>query len=109
MEGTRASGVFDVSLEPGWNLVGYPLWFPADVYGVEVVLGSTAFSWGEAVSFGWVSPLWTSYESETYIPTANIETWYGYWVECYASNLALRFNWENMSTKALSRWQPSPT
>lgn len=108
MSGDPDLGVIDIPLEIGWNLVGYPLWFPSDVNGVEVMMGTLPLSWGEAVGIGLVGSHLTGFDTGTgsYVQTLQLETWHGYWMECYADNLSLRFHWENMPQTALRRWQP---
>lgn len=96
MTGTRDEEPAVVPLGEGWNLVGYPLWFPGPVEGVRVSRGGQELGWSAALSMGWVSAFMTySQGLDDYSDTLGLEAWHGYWIAAQLPGTNLVFDWRN--------------
>ena len=98
----------DVTLNNGWTLVGYPLWFPSDLMGVSVVYGGSTITWADAVSANLVGADIHGYDNATgaYTTGTALDTWHGYWFWANQPGVVLVFDYEAMPMTALRRWQP---
>ncbi len=107
MDGVIDEGLSTIALEAGWNLIGYPLWFPSDLFGVRVLRYGVAYSWGEAIALNYVGAQAFGYDPVTgYSAGTRLDTWHGYWVNANVSGLMLVFNPETMPIYGLQRWEP---
>jgi hypothetical protein len=76
---------FDITLNPGWNLIGDPFLLDIDWTKVAVVDGGVVKTHDQAVSTGAIGSALYSYVSGTYILNFKISPWAGYWVRAYRS------------------------
>jgi len=106
MEGQKDLGQVTVPLDLGWNLIGYPLWFPSNVGGVKVLHDGLIYDWGDAVSAGILDGMLYTYGGSAYVPTEQLNTWHGYWLASYVPGASLIFDWQTMPTTALRPWNP---
>ncbi len=106
MSGTMDSEPVLVDLEAGWNLIGYPLWFPSHVNGIQVLFDGSSYTWPEAVAAGLVGGELTTYDGLAYESTTSLDAWHGYWVAAYVPGLRLEFSWELMPTTLQRPWDP---
>ncbi len=100
-EGTPANPnlPFDVTLNPGWNMLGNPFWKDAsgqdiviDWLKVDVVLpGGAIVTHDQAVSQGLISNALYGYVAGTYALEFSIQPWRGYWVRAF-QNVTLRID-----------------
>jgi len=71
----------------GWNMIGAPFLFPVDWNAVSVVADGVAYSLGDAVQLGYISPVLVSYINGDYsysvAPSGRLEPFQGYWVRTY--------------------------
>jgi hypothetical protein len=71
----------------GWNMIGAPFLFPVDWNAVSVVADGVAYSLGDAVQLGYISPVLVSYVNGDYsysvAPAGRLEPFQGYWVRTY--------------------------
>ncbi len=96
MAGDFAVDPVIIPLEPGWNLVGYPLWFPSWIDGVRVTDGNAVLTWEQALTSNWVSGM-VSYDParDDYVLAQQLLAWHGYWASALRSGLSLVFDWHN--------------
>ncbi|HPF36496.1 MAG TPA: FlgD immunoglobulin-like domain containing protein [Candidatus Krumholzibacteria bacterium] len=106
MEGAKDLGSIEIPLAPGWNLLGYPLWFSSHVNGITVLHQGTAYAWGDAVSAGLVDGSLQHFDGAAYQPVTALDAWHGYWLACYADGVILRFRWDEMPTTLQRPWDP---
>ncbi|MBD3222487.1 hypothetical protein GF314_14725 [bacterium] len=87
-----------VDLNPGWNIVGYPIWFPASLAGIEVTSGGTSYTWDEAITAELISPSVYAYDpsAQTYVPVTSMQAWQGYFLRALADDVQLTFDYEAM-------------
>ncbi len=99
MEGRRDQEAVQVPLQPGWNLVGYPLWFSGSLAGVMVKEAGTTRSFADAVAAGLVVADVLDFDTvaEAYAATTQLEPWHGYWLAALAPGLSLDFAYWNMN------------
>lgn len=85
IQGTAADTTrpFDISLNPGWNMIGDPFTFDIDWTRIQIVDGATTLSYDQAVAAGIIGPSLYSYVSGTYILDFRLSPWKGYWVRSY--------------------------
>lgn len=97
----------EISLEPvslpmaqGWNLIGYPLWFPGAMENVQVEHLNKTYSWEQATSDGLVlgSVMGFNIGTDQYEVVQDLETWNGYWYGILEEDVSLVFDWENFMT-----------
>lgn len=71
----------------GWNMIGAPFLFPVDWNAVSVVADGVAYSLGDAVQMGYISPVLVSYVNGDYsysvAPAGRLEPFQGYWIRTY--------------------------
>ncbi|MGD9548802.1 MAG: FlgD immunoglobulin-like domain containing protein [Candidatus Krumholzibacteriia bacterium] len=97
MAGDRALGGSTLPLDPGWNLVGNPLWFPGPVEGIMVEHAGMSYTFADAVAMGLVAAGVWDYDAtlDDYVDTPIIDPWHGYWIGSLTEGAALRFDWPN--------------
>ncbi|MBU2500613.1 hypothetical protein KJ682_04695 [bacterium] len=97
MAGDRALGGVTLALDPGWNLVGNPMWFPGPVEGMVVQHGGMSYSFPDAVNLGLVAAGVWDYDAalDDYVEASILDPWRGYWIGALAEGVALRFDWPN--------------
>lgn len=96
------------TLRPGWNLVGYPLWFPGDLAGLTVVQGGREMSYAAAAAAGLVGTTAFDYDGERYTATRTLLPWRSFWLACHADSLELRCDHEVMAQHDPSSWPAPP-
>ncbi|HPF69813.1 MAG TPA: FlgD immunoglobulin-like domain containing protein, partial [Candidatus Krumholzibacteria bacterium] len=96
MTGERTLTTVPLPLESGWNLIGYPLWFPGPVESVRVTLGGVTLPWPDALLLNWVSGM-VDYDQvqDDYVGTVDLQAWHGYWVAAMQPGTTLSFSWPN--------------
>jgi hypothetical protein len=101
MEGGRAAGGVSLPLRNGWNLFGYPIWFPGSLAGLMVRTPTALLTYDEAVAANLVSAFAYDYDapSDDYVATSQLDTWHGYWLAAYADSLSLWCDYRNMTGK----------
>lgn len=84
-EGTTANPTqpFDISLAPGWNMIGDPFLVDIDWTKVSVVDGGVVKTFDQAVSSAAIGAGLYTYQSGTYILDFRLTPWRGYWVRAY--------------------------
>ena len=97
-----------VSLDEGWTLVGYPMWFPSDVVGIEVHFAGNTYYWAEAVAANIIGAEVVGYDdiADVYSWDTALDTWHGYWFWSNQPGVSLVFYFDMMPTSTLRRWQP---
>ncbi|MFH2051548.1 MAG: choice-of-anchor D domain-containing protein [bacterium] len=102
MTGVRVEEPLAVELRQGWNLVGYPLWFPASVAGLTVEKDGISYTWAGAVAAGLVSPQVYDYDPVLgdYVLTVGLEAWRGYWIAAHAAGVSVVFDYRSMVAPA---------
>ncbi len=102
MTGDRVEEPLAVGLRQGWNLVGYPLWFPASVAGLMVEKDGISYTWTGAVAAGLVSPQVYDYDPVLgdYVLTVELEAWRGYWIAAHAPGVSVVFDYRAMMAPA---------
>jgi len=108
MEGNKDLDGALVPLHNGWTLIGYPMWFPGDVAGVQVEFESALYDWWNAVSAGIVSGVVYDYDASLgdYVATESLETWHGYWIAGLQDGVVLRFDYPNFLAGASAASRP---
>jgi len=106
MTGERDTGAISIPLDAGWNMIGYPLWFPSHVNGITVQHAGSDYAWGDAVGAGLVDGSLYDYNGSTYVPTTDLAAWHGYWLAALTDGVTLRFRWDEMPTTAQRPWDP---
>ena len=96
MSGTPAYESVAIPLATGWNLFGYPIWFPGFTDGIRVSSGGITVAWADAQAAGWVSGI-MGYDQaqDDYVGATELVPWTGYWVASMRSDLAIHFSWLN--------------
>ncbi len=91
-EGDIVSGVYEVSLQAGWNLVSNPYNTDVLLSNIEITKdGETGLTWADAATDGWVNNSiyyydgldWGgtySFESAGGLSEAKLSPWTGYWL-----------------------------
>jgi hypothetical protein len=85
-----------IPMDPGWNLIGNPMWFPGPVENIQVQYGGTTYDWQNAVVAGLVSNTVYDYDpvSGQYVNTLDMVPWHGYWVNALTSGVLLVYEWD---------------
>ena len=92
MTGAYASGMQEIALSSGWNLIGHPLEVSVPLSLVQVSDGSQTLSLAEAGSAGWLQAALYSYDSgyAAVAPSSGVlQPWAGYWLLAYLDDLTL--------------------
>jgi len=96
MTGERKEEPTIVTLDQGWNLTGYPLWFPGPVEGVRVRLNGAERNWNDALAANWISSFMDySQALDDYVDTLSLSAWHGYWIAAAESGTELVYDWHN--------------
>jgi hypothetical protein len=74
---------FDISLAPGWNMIGDPFLVDIDWTKIKIVDGSVVKSFDQAVSTGAIGAGLYTYQSGTYVLDFKLTPWRGYWVRSF--------------------------
>lgn len=106
MGGEKILTSIELPLAEGWNMLGYPLWFPSHLNGITVLQGGTRYAWGDAVAAGLVDGTLYGYDGAGYVPTTELAAWHGYWIAALQSDVSLRFRWDEMPTTLQRPWDP---
>ncbi|MBU8922550.1 MAG: hypothetical protein KOO63_12100 [Bacteroidales bacterium] len=85
-----------IDLNPGWNLLGNPMWFPCPVDGIMVNYEGQTYDWDSANNIGLVAPL-QDYDrvTDSYYQTFDMVAWQGYWFRSYYPGISLTFHYPN--------------
>ncbi len=85
IQGTPADATrpFDISLAPGWNMIGDPFLFDIDWTKSQIVDGGVVKTYDQAVSSAAIGAALYSYQSGTYVLDFRLTPWRGYWVRAY--------------------------
>lgn len=80
--------VFEIPLNPGWNMIGCPFTFPIDWTRVSVRTASGVLDHDTAVSSGKIGVAMYTFRSNgmgggTYALDFSLTPWVGYWVKAY--------------------------
>ena len=105
MQGRRDTGVIDIPIANGWNLLGYPLWFTLPLGNVRVVHEGVSYSYADALAANLVSGSvygWNTAAAQ-YQTSTDLAAWNGYWVAAYQPDVSLRFDYRYLyDAKALA-------
>lgn len=95
MEGDMATESVVLPLTPGWNLVGYPLWFPGDLENLDVEYQGQTMPWSGAVEGGLVSGSMIGFHtaSASYYTTSSFSAYQAYWVSSLVEGVNLVFDY----------------
>jgi hypothetical protein len=99
MDGTRDLNGVSVPVQDGWTLMGYPLWFTGDLYGVKVDHDGTRYDFADAVNAGLVSGFVYDYDAATggYVTETALHAWHGYWFAGHTTGLSLWFDYQDQT------------
>jgi len=85
-------GDFDISLDEGWTLWGYPHGVAQDWANCLITDGTDTYSPADAAAAGWIQLIVYGYDDGYYqVPTENaqVEPWKAYWLLAYETGLHL--------------------
>ncbi len=85
----------EIPLVPGWNLIGYPMWFPGPFEGIHVFYNNGEYDWQTAINMGLVSTGVLTFDNTTgeYFNAIDLQPWNGYWINALQPGVSLWFHW----------------
>ncbi len=100
MDGNFSEELVTVDGREGWNLVPYPVWFPASVSGLRIVNNGTTYTWDEAVAASMISPTVYGFANgiTDYEIVTSFQSWNGYWIRAFTDGLEFVFDWQVFQT-----------
>ena len=90
----EVEGMGSVYINPGWNLVGYPLVSSMDVDSIKVIQNNQIYNWNDAVNQNIISATPIIYDNQraSHVGTKILSISQGFWIYSGDSNVELSFN-----------------